>query len=264
MSEESTPRVVKTTLQELGNVLPIGLIDGGERFRSFELRELEFPIEKALGEWKKERGEGKPLSAVVTKLMALLLTDIGGKPFEHLPGDSEQEEAKKLLFIKQLYTPDVYYMYTYARYQELGKEYIIPFDCGYANCKYSTDEMICDISTMEVNCAHDLSVLVKEVELHHGIKYVDGSIRKKVTITPMQWMWMDGPDIVDSQDELLLKLFFISKCVTGVEGIDGSLVLTQGSLNSLRKIDIERLDQAINKMNLWPSLVVSGDCHGCK
>jgi hypothetical protein len=254
---------------ELGNTLPIGIFKDGGRNRSFRLGELDFPTEKALGDWKKGPGQGKPVGAVVTKLLALLLRELGGEPFEHNFDDPPDVEAAKLLKIQQMYSSDVYYMYVRARIEELGSEYALPFVCQNNSCKYTAEEMVCDLNEMDVYCVEDPSVLVQKVPLIKGIRHHDNTIRMGAVLTPLLWMHMESQDLVGQNDELLVKLYFISKCLTGLEGEnnkDGtpmSLVIPKSSLNSLRKMDIELLDRAINKVNLGPSLVASGECPEC-
>ncbi|MCK5019300.1 MAG: hypothetical protein KAS32_19730 [Candidatus Peribacteraceae bacterium] len=250
------------TAKDLGFTLPIGVIRGGGRDRSFSLKEHGYDTEKALGEWKK-LNHGKPTTAVVTKLIALLLDSLGGEPFEHLPGDPLDVEAKKLGDVSSLYSADVFYIYSRARIEELGNEYITPFVCEKETCNFTAEEMIHDLDSMEVTCVEDISELEKEVPLVKGIRFRDGSIRKKLIVSPMLWHGMDSSGIIGKEDELLVKLYFISKCVTGVEGNDGAIVLLPDELKSLRKIDIEILDREINSISLGPSFVSRGNCPEC-
>ena len=251
------------TAEDLGFTLPIGVIRGGERSRDFSLKEHGWETEKAVGEWKKIN-HGKPSTAVITKLIALLLDSLGGEPFEHKPGDTADVEAKRMGEVSSLYSADVFYIYSKLRMEELGNDYVTPFVCENPKCNFVAEEMIHDLGSMEVTCVEDISNLEVEVDLIKGIRYRDGSIRKKLTISPMLWMGMDSSSIIGNEDELLVKLYFITKGVTGVEGVDKSIVLLPDELKSLRKIDIERLDREINNISLGPSFVSRGNCPSCK
>jgi hypothetical protein len=252
------PRIQVLTVGELGYTLPVGVPGAnGSLERGFSLKDLETPIERAIGKWR-QVNHHRPTTALVTKVVGLLLNDLGGKEYNHAPEDGEQEAAEKLQKVSTCFLPDVYYMYTMARINELGNDYKIPWACE--KCGF-IGTLTMDLSTMKVYTCGDPTYLKKEIELVKGLKFRDGSIRKKVTISPMLWMYMEGDDALEcGNDPLLLKLLFLSKCIVGVEGFKGSLVLTKDEINSFRKIDIEKVSVEISNMNLGPAMSLDGNC----
>jgi hypothetical protein len=252
------PRIQVTTVEEQGYSLPIGVPGAnGVLEKGFSLKDLETPIERAIGKFR-QANHNKPTTVLVSKVIGLLLNDLGGEKFEHTPEDTIEEAAIKLQKISTCFLPDVYYIYTMARINELGNEYKIPWLCG--NCGF-TGTITVDLNTMQVHTCNDPSYLKKEVELVKGFKFRDQSIRKKVVVSPMLWMHMESAEALEcGNDPLLLKLHFMSKCIVGVEGFDGSLVLTQDEVNSFRKIDIEKVSTEISNMNLGPSMTLNGNC----
>lgn len=254
------PRIKKTNPQERGFQLPIGVLQGGKLVRDFSLRELSFDIERDVGKFRRQNSE-RPGTAQVGKLLALLIDSLAGQPMEHVPGDPKAKEEDTILKVGRLYLADVYYIYVMARIQEIGHEYKSKFMCF--NCGYK-GEMVSDLRTMDVYAVEDVSVLQKKVTLFKGLKYRDGTVKKSVTISPMLWVNMESKDAAEAAaDEMLMKLHFVSRCITGVEGIDSPVALTPAELGSIRKIDIEIISKEINDMNIGPRLVADGNCPKC-
>jgi hypothetical protein len=253
----TTGKILKSSPAELGYQLPIGALVGSSLSRSFGLGDFNYHVEKSLGDFKK-RNQTLPNTAAISKLVALMLTNLGGEKFEHLPTDSIEDETKAVIDIGKLFFADVYYIYVKIRIESLGPEFDVQFMCP--TCKYQ-GKMTVDLNTMDVFTVGDPSVLLTEVELFRGLRFRDGSIKKRVKIQPMLWLHMTGDEAKEAAgDQTLMKLHFISKCVVGVEGFDDSVLLTQEELGSLGKLDIEKISQAINEINFGPSLIVNGEC----
>lgn len=259
-----TEKVKVTTLKELGRVLPIGIFNGGVFKRDFTLREMGYPIDKAIGRFKR-LNENLPNTAVVSKLVSLLASSIGGEQLEFTPDDNEQQEAEALIKIGQMFLADVFYIYVMARIEEIGSKYKIDFVCS--NCGFISDKMETDLNEMDVSVVHDKSVLRREVPLSQGVHYRDGTIKKSVFIQPMLWANMVTNEVKEAGgDSQLMKLHFVKHCIVGVEGVEEAIALTEPELDSLRKIDIENISYEINKINVGPSLRAVGKCpvKGCE
>jgi len=260
MDTKNDPRFSTLKASDMGDNLPIGIPENGTLLKGYSLKDLNFPKEKAIGVFRRKH-DGEPQTKVVGKTLALLLSQLGGKEFLHEPGDKDVDEAKSLFRISTLYMADVYWLWVAARIDALGNDYEMPFMCQ--SCRY-VGKIVSDLSTMDVVNVSDAAALIQTIPLKKGIEYRDGTIKKSVTITPVLWMHMEGPEMIEAgADEGLMKLHFISKCVTGVEGMEESIVLTDDELNSLKKIDIEILSSAIDKMTIGPSMQVEGDCPNC-
>ncbi|NIY18208.1 MAG: hypothetical protein GWM98_26760, partial [Nitrospinaceae bacterium] len=185
---------------------------------------MGYPIERALGRFK-AANETMPNTAIVSRLVSLMTSTIGGEPWEFTPEDTPQDEAESLIKVGQLFFADVYYIYVIIRIQELGPEYEVGFACQ--RCGYA-GKMTADLNTMDVHCVQDPSVLRREVPLLNGIRFRDGTIKKKVYIQPMVWANMVTNEMKEvGPDPLLLKLHFIKHCVIGVEGVEEAIHLDE-------------------------------------
>lgn len=250
-------RIQVTNPKDRGMVLPIGIFDGRVLKRDFALREMGFLVERSIGRFKR-MNESLPNTAVVSKLVSLCTSNVAGEPMEFNPDDSPEKEAEALIRIGKMFFADVYYIYVMIRIAELGSEYDTGFSCP--NCGFA-GKMTSDLNTMKVSCVQDPSVLRREVPLLKGLKYRDGTIKKKVYIQPMLWANMVTNEVKEAGgDSLLMKLHFIRHCVIGVEGVEESIHLAEPELETLRKIDIERIAHEINAINIGPSLVAEGNC----
>lgn len=250
-------RILVTNPKDRGLVLPIGVFDGKVLKRDFALRDMGFPIERSIGRFKK-MNESLPNTAIVSKLVSLCTSHIGGEPMEYHPDDSPELEVEALIRIGKMFFADVYYIYVMTRIAELGPEYDTGFACQ--RCGF-TGKMISDLTTMKVSCVQDQSILRREVPLLKGLKFRDGTIKKKVYIQPMLWANMVTNEVKEAGgDSLLMKLHFIRHCVVGVEGVDEAIHLAEPELETLRKIDIERIAYEINAVNIGPSLIAEGNC----
>lgn len=261
MSTEITqPEVRKIIVKEAGFSLPIGIYDGKTLHKGFSLREYGFDRERALGEFK-VRIEGQPNTVIVTKLLALTLKTLIGEAFEHSLDFEQVQEERDLLKISAMYQADVFFMYLKVRIEELGPEYAIQFLCP--SCKYE-GKLTMDLNELDVNCVDDPSLLSQKVPLLIGFKYRGTEERKKiVTISPMLWINMTTKEAAKAgSDQTLMKLHFISKCTT-FDGPNGEpMLLTDGELGSLRKIDTEIIARQIDKTNIGVNMTLKGKCPG--
>ncbi len=163
---------------------------------------------------------------------------------------------------------DVYYAYLYARREELGDEYQIPFMCENGMCNHIDEKMIVDLSSMDVMCVESIEDRTITVELATGFKSPSGRTIKKIKVNPMKWGQLTTPEFMEcGGEETLLKLYFIENCITYEDVLKekrNTLRLTAEQANSLKKLDRERIYQAINALNLGPSFHLEGECPKCK
>lgn len=249
-------------LKELGARMPIGILHEGVLRKDFELREFYSPLEKALGKWKVARA-ADPNSTHLTKLLALLLTKLGGEPFSHSPDDDEADAAKEMYRISQCYMADVIYMYIFARVQELGHDlkYPIVHGCGYVgDAEY-------DLRELEVVCCDDPAELLRPVDLVHGVKY-NGKRWKKAHVQPMKWFRMESEEAESAQaDMTLMKLHLIENSVLIETKVKDQIVHLEPdplALSTIRKIDTAMLGRGVTDLNLGARLVSEGKCPKCK
>ena len=271
LGEEQKAEFTTHTAGELGHVLPIGIIDkNGTVQRGFSFREeMGWDTDKVIAKYKKQLKEtGQPATKLVTKVLALMLSDLGGEPFNHDESDSEEDAARKILKVSSCYMPDVWHMWLCLRIQEMGDELVMPFKHVAPNCNY-IGRIKYDLSTMKVVCTSDLGALVRKAKLIKGIKFRDGKILKELGVYPLNFFVMESPEALEVDgDENLMKLLFIEKGAMAIvthpkTGETNPTPLTQQEIRSLRKIDIEILHAETNKLDIGPALISDGKCPGC-
>lgn len=262
MSESEKAGIEVVELEKLGNSLPIGVIQGGKINRGFSLKPLKGAEEREIGRWKGEN-EGAPVTKIVSKVLTVLLETLGGESFDGGVGMGEVEEEKALQKIGRLYAPDVWYMYTIARYNEFGSEYAIPYECPNPTCKLFGKEVkiASDIGKMDVHVINDLKLLSTKVQLRRGFKYKNEGVKKVVTVSPLLWASMVAQEFTSCiGNENLFKLYHIQKCITGIEGVQIPVMLTENEVDDLSKVDIETIYNVINDVNIGPVMQADGEC----
>jgi len=252
-----------STVRELGQSLPIGLVNvKGELRKEFVLgKKLDFQVERAIGEYKVKIDEAnESYMKVLVKVVALLLTNLGGEPFDHSPDDKPEDAQKKLLQVSTLYMPDVWYMYLYARIQAYGADLITSFS---HTCGFSANRVKYDLKQMDVVHCDNMNDLRQPVDLVYGLKYRDGTVKKRVYVFPLHHFDMESKDAREMGEEaILMRLHMVSKCVREVEGFDQSIVLTPDEYQSLHGVDIQRIMDVINTTSCGPRMAMEIDCPG--
>jgi hypothetical protein len=77
----------------------------------------------------------------------------------------------------------------------------------------------------------------------------------------MLWAHMTTPEALRVfTNETLFKMHHVKKCITGVEGVDHAVVLSDQEMAQMSKIDIETVYKAINEVNLGPKMIAEGEC----
>lgn len=251
-------------LKDLGTRMPVGVLENALLRKDFEFRDLDYPLEKALGTYRADH-EDKPYQVVVTKLLALTLTKLGGSPFNHQPDDEKEAEGKALFAISKCPMADVLYMYICCRVRELGSKLVYPFahGCGF------TGKVEYDLNDLDVLVCDDPALLMKEVELVHGMRWRDGSVKKKVYVKPMQWFHMESEEGRIAQgNSILLELHMLRYStfveVVGKEGETFYVAPEETELSSLRKIDMVKITGRMLDLNLGARLISEGKCKKCK
>ena len=261
----SVPGMVIRKARDLGFNLPIGQLgDDGKLIKSFSLRELSPEIEIAIGEHRK-LNQMKPNTITYTHLLALCLEKIGATSLKFPSLDENRKidlghnaHYQNIIRIRKMYMADVFYMFLRCRIEEMGATYTSPWQCSMCGLTRTIET---DLEDMNVVCCDDPSFLKVECTLHRGLVFRDGTPKKRVTVTPMVWGNMEKDEILNAgSDSILMKYFFIANCITGVEGFDGEILLTEDERSTIKKIDREIVSDKINDMNLGPSMQISGEC----
>lgn len=248
--QKDTKNVFKTTLGKLKNKLPIEVKSKADQ--TFTFKSWGMTEEKKLAKLKdKNPSMGRFVSAVLKEM----LTTLHGEDFEGL------DEKDKGLILNQLPMGSVLYMYLYLRYDQLGPEINLQFDCPY--CDKKIKDFIANIEDMDVDCKtgnyDDVEIykLRKPITLDAGNQLVEA-----LKIGIGKWDIMESADRVNSNDEATMKEHSFRRCIVGVEGVD-TQISPDSIIKKLLKIDIEGLHSFISNHNGGPSVQAEIECPVC-
>jgi hypothetical protein len=227
------------TLADWGPQLPVGYEVGGKLVKDFAPGPWKTRQEKLLGEAKKEQ-KGKSLGAFVTKMLGILMTQIG--PHQNF---NQLDEAEKDLIISQSYMADILYMYIWLRHRFLGDK--ISMDAVCPNCD---NEFVWngDLSTLDISVVQDSNQLKREVVLKDGM-LLHGDLRKSLIVRPPFWGAMEHPKLLETSNEVEQDIILIKDSIIGAEGLNGDqpLAVTDEAIDDLEKWDYETLVAEINE-----------------
>jgi hypothetical protein len=243
------PKIVKTTLGELGPQLPIGIPDKtGALQRALAVRKWRLPEEREIGALRakhKHKNVGKYVSA----LLAKMCTQLGPHRF-----DGSQEDPKRMLMIDQMYLGDVLYAYVWLRYKSMGPDMPLHPSCPYCQEDFRYKG---DLSTLDVAMATELRATIWDYELREPIKMRNREIRK-LTLGPPLLSALTAAN-VDELNTGNSKSTLIYGSVKSLEGL-GEIIPAPGELDDLCKYDIEELSRLMDERTLGPIMMIKGRC----
>lgn len=256
---------IKKTLRDLDNRLPIGLKEKPEwnfkpRDNTFKFKEWGFEQEEEISKIKnKETSSG----SFATKVLTMMLDELGG-----LKWDKMGEE--KILVLNRMCMSDVLYMYIYLRIEALGHEFAFSnLVCPY--CGYDHEEFVVDLRDLDVDIRdkdEDIEY-IEEYTLKRPIKFAhnDGDGKKitekieKLKVTRSTWSVMEEMSGENAQNMAKSKLCILKNSIVGYNDSIG--YVPEEIITSIRKLDYERLDRLIGRLNKGPTVVISDDCKNC-
>lgn len=249
----NTPVVYETTtLKELSNNLPIGILQGDVRSCVFRMRKFIGKYEREIAEMRK-RKRGIGFGDFATEVLVKMVHTVGPHNFDELNESQRRLELHKMCFA------DVLYMWLYLRYETLGEDEPVVLDITCPSCSHAFT-FYADLGSLEVKVAPELVADLRSIyELRDGIP-IKGENRYSLWVAPMTW----GAAIHDKLIGVANELAIIRASVCGAEG--DNLVpfrLTQAALDEMTKYDLEGLKDHIAADSPGPVMAVEADCERC-
>ncbi len=245
-------KLINTTLKELGAKLPLGMQSATGYAKDIVLRPWTMVQEKELGKLRAEN-EGDSMGQFVSMILATLCTQLAHHNLDAM------KFTERRAVISQMWMGDVFYVYMWLRLQNLGTILPLELRCPNCNRKFNFNA---DMETTEVVGAETVEVASWEQKLEHPIvirsKKIEG-----FKMGPPRWSAMEAIGDVGA-DSGSAKSGMIAGSICGVMGTDDALIVSEAELNSLVKIDIERLTQSIEDHDLGPNMSVDAKCTRCK
>ena len=147
------------------------------------------------------------------------------------------------------------------RYDQLGEEINLSFDCQY--CKNKVTDFVANLEDIDIDCKvgeYDEVVpykLKKPITLEKGQRLVDS-----IKIGLAKWDVLESADRVKSIDEASMKEHTFRRSILGIMG-DDTPILADDIIKKMKKIDIELLHGEISKHNAGPSIQAEVECSKC-
>lgn len=260
MSEDLKPKLYrKTTLDDLGPNLPVLRSDDAGKpieGRGFSFLEWDMETEEKISEIQKK---AKNVGQMVSQMLCLLVSDFCGKDFQSLP------RPEQILTINQLEFTNVMYMYVYLRTEELG--YDLKMDVTCPSCKKLIKDFVADLRTLEIHAKDEDCTRLHTYHLQKPILLDDGAVVESVTYDVSKWDTMERAtaDVADNAAKMKQLLFRSSIREASLQ--DGKtskrVIPVETVIKRMKKVDIERIANAITENNGGPLMAMKGVCIHC-
>jgi len=250
--------LIKTTIGEYGQQLPIGFRESGSYNRHFALRAFRFAEEEVIGEIR-AKAKGITLGRLVAEILGVLIKEVGPYDF------GSMKTLDKVSILNGMHYGDVMYMYLWARLEAIGPEVPFVLDCPLCRTR---NRGVGDMNDLDVTVldeeAGEEELRVIGHELKHGMT-IRGEARHRISIGPMRWAALDTRRLSGSSvlNDAVREITVIRSSIDGAEGVEGSLVLSDTEIRTISKYDKEQLHAVINDKMAGPILIIEHVCEGC-
>lgn len=242
--------------------LPIGVPgDDGQLIKTLTLLPWGWKEEKAIAKAKEDKAGELTLAEVITETLKLLIGKWGPYDFQNLDGPTKE------LHLRNSFFADVFTAYVKLRVEAMGDILVLPFECPKCKNEFKFEA---DLRELEIQVLPEEIVRVENVVRRYHVAppmRIGEAVCGHVDIRPMRW---EAPfsapgDLLGTADPRFLELCFLDG-VVGAEGIEshGGAIMIEERLETLRKIDIERLSGLVDKTALGPDLTTELKCPKCR
>jgi len=231
----------KTILKDLDNILPIAMngTDGLPlKDLSFSFMDWDMEVEEEIGE---ERQKSKNNGQWVTKLLCRLLDRFCGVNFQDLTDD------QKLMRLHNMPSSNVYYMFVYLRYDQIGPKIRTDFKCASPGCGKQINNYECSLEDMDIHVKdHECSNHVL-YELHKPILY-DGKTISKVKYDYTKWYMYEKTEREDLENPGRFKRINIESAAAGFHNGTGVIEQMLDPRQVIKKMKKKDIEQSLNKI----------------
>lgn len=242
-----TPKRYSTTMAELGNKLPIGILDSdGRLHKDIVTKPWKTRDERELG---KKLSSDTQISDHVPIVVANMCSRIGPHNMDEL------DDVKKSLILSTMYMADVFYAYTLLRIKTMGARLPLTVNCPRGGCGVSFP-YVGDLNSVEVVAVDDIDAILWRYDLEDPIEIR----RKRVTHFKMAYPKWSVMDQSRGANEADVKAHVILASVVGLNDEDTPVALSMAELDEVSKRDFEGLQNGINDNFLGPKMGIEGKC----
>jgi hypothetical protein len=241
------------TMAEWGKQLPIGIEEGSNLNKDFDIVPLSWKLEREIGRFWESRRSNLTISDYIGGILAHTVTRLGSSDFK------KHRIDKRVLIFNQMFAGDVFYIYGYLRLISIGKDLRLDkVKCPHCNSEF---EFTADLSSIEVVPRINLESLRKTLELRDGFEMA-GELRKTLVIKPMIWNLMSVQlESGFNQAEVFSDAFINS--IDEIDGVPKGVMITEKQVSQLTKYDMSLIEEQIDKTTGGPRWEVEGKCTKC-
>lgn len=235
------------TIASRGNRLPVGIPNGDELSKDFEIRPWRTKEEREIARFKKP---GAQQGTFVANVIGLMCPVVGGLDFESM------KEAERTLHVSRMFIADVLYIWVCLRMESMGEK--IKMEIGCPNCSKKLP-YTGDLSSTEVAVVPDGALesgLRWKYKLHKPVK-IRGKEVESFTLAPPRWSIMN---VQGARNDATAKIAAIRGAVCGINDEPAVLMLSDTEVDELSKRDLEAISTAVDDRFLGPNMALEGVC----
>lgn len=245
----------EVTLREQGAKLPIGILgdDGVALQKEFTIKRWTAKQERELG---RLRQEGKSLSMPehIALVLAVLCERIGPYDFTQM-----KKLAEKQLAVSQMFSGDVFYVYSYIRCHTLGSTLAFNVVCPVCGREYSSET---DLMDMTNTVAENLDETLWEYNLLEPFTFREVEA-KTLKIGPTYWSSLEKAEVEGSLDIEGGKMAMILGSIRGIKEFPVDVVPVIEELDDMGKRDIVGIVDKMNDSHFGPDMRLITACPKC-
>lgn len=255
----------KTTLGDLQNTLPLGLIHQGIIQREVEFREWLFEQEQQIAEMNSER-RAEEVGLQVSDILAVMIKRIGKIDFDKL------EMPQRKLILNQAFVQDIFYMWVRLRMSAIGETLTLASKCPHCRIE---GKINADLNTMAVKCYDHVAlkdgqsvddIFKGMIKLEKGLT-IGSAAKKFIFAMPPRWSTIERLTAAEMGNSAKLDRALWDSSIVGVKDYDtkgAPFVLVDDMLKSLNKRDVLSITKRIGEISAGLDLAVEGRCANCK
>lgn len=246
----STTELRKTTLGELGGLLPIGVASEGALHRQFAFRRYTTANER---EFETIRKEKKNISTpeFVIEILSRMCTRVGPYDFDSL------DPSQRRLVLQNLYMGDVFYLWTCLRIEALGPDVRFKLDC--AACRTELRPGV-DLNSIDVRYVDQPSQLFWKHTLRDGLE-LGSSVEKELILQPPRWSILISNE---RNKKTAISDLKVSVAIGSIRQVgDGKKSPTRRDFDSMSKYDLEFLQKSVDDHAPGIEMEFEVECDQC-
>lgn len=240
------------TIKEWGKKLPIGIPEGTALNKDFDLRALDWSVEREISRLWDERGKGRStrMTDYLGSILVHTITMIGGEDFQ------KQPVPKRFAILNEMFLGDVFFMYAWLRIQSLGAKFEAKnIQCPHCNNHF--DQWM-DLETMDIATKTDVTKLERKVTLRDGFELM-GEQRMEVVLRPALFKALSTSST--NQAEIFAQL--LRSSVHEIPGCQYQAGLSEHEILKMSKYDMALLEDAIDGLTGGPRWDLECKCTKC-